>query len=56
MSYRAVDTLTADQIEPGDLIGFDGGEPVFVNSVDIISNGCQINYIDEYIDEIVRGT
>lgn len=51
MTYRLVDTLNADQIEPGDLIGLGGkAEPVFVKSIDILADGYLLNYLDEYDD------
>lgn len=52
MGYKLVDQLLGYQLEPGDLVLIpDEEEPVLIKSIDILSNGYQINYLDEYGDE-----
>ena len=52
MNYKYADKLTGYQLEPGDLIIFDGiDEPIQIKSLDILQDGYQINYLDEYGDE-----
>ena len=52
MNYKYADKLTGYQLEPGDLIVFDGiDEPIQIKSLDILLDGYQINYLDEYGDE-----
>jgi hypothetical protein len=52
MNYKYADKLSGYQLEPGDLITFDSiEEPVQIKSIDILQDGYQINYLDEYGDE-----
>ena len=52
MNYKYADKLTGYQLEPGDLIIFDGiDEPIQIKSLDILLDGYQNNYLDEYGDE-----
>ena len=47
MDYRLVDTLNADQLEPGDLIGIAEGV-VKIISITSIQHGFALIYEDEY--------
>jgi len=52
MSFKLVDQLSGYQMEPGDFILIPGEvEPVQIQSIDILENGYQLNYLDEYGDE-----
>ena len=52
MNYKYADKLTGYQLEPGDLIIFDGlEEPIQIKGIDILEDGYQIIYLDEYGDE-----
>jgi hypothetical protein len=52
MNYKYADKLSGYQLEPGDLIVFDGlDEPIQIKSLDILLDGYQVNYLDEYGDE-----
>ena len=52
MTYKLVDQLSGYEMEPGDFILVPGeAEPVQIQSIDILENGYQLNYLDEYGDE-----
>ncbi len=52
MNYKYADKLSGYQLEPGDLIVFDGiDEPIQIKSLDILLDGYRVNYLDEYGDE-----
>jgi hypothetical protein len=52
MNYKYADKLSGYQLEPGDLIVFDGiDEPIQIKSLDILLDGYMVNYLDEYGDE-----
>lgn len=52
MSYRWVDTLGSDQLEPGDLIKNNDGEVVQVFKVkDNYDGTTTVTYLDDYLDE-----
>ena len=52
--YKYADKLSGYQLEPGDLISFDHvSEPILIHSIDILENGYQINYLDEYGDDML---
>jgi hypothetical protein len=50
MDLVVVDTLTAYSIEPGDMIGI-SGDVVTVVSVDALSVGYLIEYVNDYGEE-----
>ena len=53
MNYKYADKLIGYQLEPGDLIIFDElEEPVQIKSIDILQDGYQVNYLDEWDEEL----
>lgn len=54
MSFKLVHQLMGFELEPGDFILVpDFDDPVKIESIDILENGYQVNYLDEYGDEML---
>lgn len=57
MSYRWVDTLGSDQLEPGDLVRNSDGEVVQIfKVVDNYDGTVTVTYLDEFLDDELEFT
>lgn len=57
MSYRWVDTLGSDQLEPGDLVRNSEGEVVQIfKVVDNYDGTVTVTYLDEFLDDELEFT